>query len=219
MAKFTEENVAREMAKALDVDEDDLVIDEDDLFGEDTFTVELGRQEYRVVANDDVAEAIALAAVTEDLENEPEIFTPSFIESHIDMKALKSWVYDAQMEDDYAYDIAQEDSERFWEEAKRWGIDVPDEDDDGEMPDDVDDEYPEALQQAMAADRAEDPMGFFEDIYGKGEATKYAIEAVGIDIEAAAEDAVGTDGWQHFLARYDGNSQETSSGFVYWREN
>lgn len=36
--------------------------------------------------------------------------------------------------------------------------------------------------------------------------------------EAAAEDAVRVDGWQHFLSSYDGNSYETDSGFVYWRE-
>jgi len=27
------------------------------------------------------------------------------------------------------------------------------------------------------------------------------------------------DGWEHFLARYDGNSHETASGLVYRRVN
>jgi len=30
---------------------------------------------------------------------------------------------------------------------------------------------------------------------------------------------VKDDGWQHHLSRYDGNSTETKTGFVYWREN
>ena len=46
-----------------------------------------------------------------------------------------------------------------------------------------------------------------------------AIEIAGIDIDAAADDAVDTDGWEHFLARYDGKSHETDSGLVYWRVN
>jgi hypothetical protein len=221
--EFTEKNVLREMAKELDVDLDDLVIDESPLesFGEgEAYTVSTGRREWTAVADEDAAENIAIAVVTQDLEHEPEIFSPHFIESHINMNALERWVYDAAMEDDYAYEIAQSDPERFWQEAEYWGVpDLPEPDEDDEMPDDVDDVYIEGLKEAIAEEKAKNPMGFFEDIYGRDEATKYAIEAVGIDIEAAAQDAVDTDGWQHFLARYDGNSHETESGFIYWRDN
>ena len=51
------------------------------------------------------------------------------------------------------------------------------------------------------------------------EAVKQAIKAVGINVKAAAKDAVDTDGWQHFLAHYDGSSHTTDSGLVYWRTN
>lgn len=221
---FDEENVAAEMASALGVDPEELdEVEESPLtsFGEgEALTVKRGRLEYTIVPDEDAARNIAIAVVTQDLEHEPEIFNPSFIESHIDMKKLSRYVYDVEMEDDYAYDIAQEDPERFWEEAERWGVeDLPEEDEDGEMPDDVDDKYVEELKELIAKDRAQDPMSYFEDIYGRDEATKYAIQAVGIDIEEAAEDAVDTDGWAHFLSRYDGNYGETPAGFVYWREN
>lgn len=217
---FTEKNILREMEEALDEDHEALSIDESSLasFGEEAFTVKAGRQEWTVVKDDDVAEQLALAVVKQDLEQEPEIFNRDFIESHIDMDALKEWVHDAAMEDEYASEIARSDPGRFWEEAAHWGIDVPEPDEDGNMPDDVDDKYVEALQRMIADDKAEDPMAFFEDIYGSNEAQKYAIEAVGIDIEEAAQDAVDTDGWQHFLSRYDGNAYETASGFMYWRE-
>lgn len=225
--EFTEKNVLREMAKELEVKPGDLVIEESPLtsFGEgDAFTVSFAGggpygKEWTVVADDDAAENIALAVVAQDLEQQPEIFSRDFIESHINMKALERWVYEAQMEDDYAYEIARSEPDRFWEEAERWGIDVPEPDEDGDMPDEVDDEYIEELKEAIATDRAKDPMAFFEDIYGRDEATKYAIDAVGIDIEGAAEEAVNIDGWQHFLCHYDGTSDETDSGFVYWRDN
>ena len=62
-------------------------------------------------------------------------------------------------------------------------------------------------------------MDYLEDIYGKGDAVKQAIEIAGIDIDAAAEDAVDTDGAAHFLSSYDGNSYTTKGGLVYWRTN
>jgi hypothetical protein len=219
--EFNEKNILREMSEALGEDHEALSIDESSVasFGEEAYTVKAGRQEWTVVENDDVAERLALAVVTQDLEQEPEIFNRSFIESHIDMERLKEWVRDAVMEDEYSSEIARSEPERFWEEAAHWGIDVPEPDEDGNMPDDVDDKYVEALQEMIADDRAKDPMAFFEDLYGRDEAQKYAMEAVGIDIGEAAQDAVDTDGWQHFLSRYDGSSDETESGFVYWRES
>jgi len=217
---FTEASVRREMARELDLDPTDLGIDERDFFGEDTMAVSIGQREWTVVRDEDTAERIALATVTQDLEHEPEIFNRHFIESHIDEDALKKWVWQAAMEDDYADEIARHEPERFWEEADRWNVEnLPEPDEDGNMPDDVPNKYVEALKEKIADDKSEDPMAFFEDIYGKGEAAKYAIEAVGIDVEAAAKEAINVDGWQHFLARYDGNSSETDSGFVYWRDN
>ena len=62
-------------------------------------------------------------------------------------------------------------------------------------------------------------MRYLEDIYGKEDAVKQAIEIAGIDYNAAAEDAVDTDGASHFLSSYDGDSYETPSGLVYWRHN
>jgi hypothetical protein len=103
----------------------------------------------------------------------------------------------------------------FWREAERY-IDVPDEDE-GEMPDP--DDYIEEVAEKMTEERLKDPIAYLEDIYGAEDAVKQAIEIAGIDVDAAAEDAVDTDGAAHFLARYDGNSYETKSGLVYWRDN
>ncbi|MGA8297090.1 MAG: hypothetical protein WB770_08625, partial [Acidimicrobiales bacterium] len=76
----------------------------------------------------------------------------------------------------------------------------------------------EELAEKQVEVELEDPMRYLEDICGD-DAAKEAIRIAGIDIDAAADDAVDTDGWEHFLARYDGNSHETASGLVYWRVN
>ena len=74
----------------------------------------------------------------------------------------------------------------FWREAERY-IDVPEEDEDGEMPDPED--YIEDVADKMTDEQLKDPMAYLEDIYGD-DAAKQAIEIAGIDVNAAAEAAV-----------------------------
>jgi len=77
----------------------------------------------------------------------------------------------------------------------------------------------EDLAEKIAEDRLRDPIAYLEEIYGREDGIQQAIQIGGIDIAAAAQDAVNIDGWPHFLCRYDGNYEETPSGFVVWREN
>jgi hypothetical protein len=42
---------------------------------------------------------------------------------------------------------------------------------------------------------------------------------VGIDIEKAADEAVSTEGAEHFMCNYDGKYDTTKSGFLVWRHN
>jgi len=88
----------------------------------------------------------------------------------------------------------------------------------GEEPE-VPDSDIESVAEAETDEQLKDPMSYLEDIHGKEDAAKEAIKIAGIDAAAAIEDAVDTDGWQHFLSRYDGNSYDTPAGFVWWREN
>ena len=155
----------------------------------------------------------------QDLEQEPELFSKDFIESHIDKDklrdALKHDVIDMAIED--LTDEAERNPERFWRDYAREGFETPEENEDGELPEPTSSEI-EELAEKRADDQLEDPMGYLFEIYGDDVSAK-AIEIAGIDIDAAADDAVDTDGWEHFLARYDGNSHETDSGLVYWRVN
>jgi len=55
----------------------------------------------------------------------------------------------------------------------------------------------------------EDPMDYFvneQGIYSEEELIKQSF--ISIDTDEASQDAVNTDGWQHFIAIYDGNSLE-----------
>lgn len=219
-----EDAVLAEVAKALDIDPDELTITEDDrLTGFRTGTVyeiSLGRKEWRVVASEDQERELALEIVKQDLEEEPENFNQDFIESHIDKDKLRSElesdVLNSRIDD--LSDEADRNPERFWKEYEREGFDAPEEDEDGERPEPSQSEI-EELAEAQTKEQLKDPMQYLEDIYGDEAAAK-AIEIAGIDIDDAAEEAVSSDGPAHFLNSYDGNSYTTKpSGFVYWRTN
>jgi len=219
-----EDAVLADVAKELETDVEELSIEEDSGlsgFGEGTiYRIEEGRMEYNVAENYDQAYNLAVAVVKQDLEQEPEIFNKVFIESHINTDKLRdelmSDVVDHLIED--LTDEADRYPERFWDDYEREGLESPEEGEKGERPDPTPEEI-EELAEIRAKNLLQDPMEYLEDAYGREDAVKEAIRIAGIDIDAAADDAVDTDGWEHFLARYDGKSHETGSGLVYWRVN
>jgi hypothetical protein len=211
--------VLLDMARALDTAPADLKVTKGRPYSK-SYQVELGNQEYVVVPDDDTAYKIAIASVTDDLKDDPSMFDQEFIGRHIDQKKLKKAVYAAHMDDDYVAELARHQVDDFWDLARRLDVDkaVPDTDEEGALMEPTRKQIA-AVEEAYAEDRAKAPMEYFTDIYGHEEALKRAAEAAGIDVKAAAEDAVDTDGWQHFLASYDGNSHDTETGLVYWRVN
>jgi hypothetical protein len=223
-----EDQVLAEMSKALDIDPDELKI-RDDRSGFSVqayeITIKGGKKEWKVVASEDDERELALEIVKQDLEKEPEIFNKDFIESHIDMDRLKSELH-SDVLDMRIDDLTEMDTDDFWKEWEREGNNLPedvyeeneDEDEQGDAREPTHSEI-EELAQSQADDQLKDPMDYLSDIYGREDAVKKAIEIAGIDIDAAAEDAVDTDGAAHFLSSYDGHSTTTKSGLVYWRTN
>jgi hypothetical protein len=213
-----EEAVLAEVAKALDEKPEDLAIEEDSGltgFGEGViYRISAGRREWCVAESVDSAYDLAKAVVTQDLENEPEIFSKDFLESHIDTDKLRREL-ERDVQDMAEEDLREMSDREFWKTADGY-IELPEYDEEGELPDPED--YIEEVAVKVAEERLQDPMDYLSDIYGD-EAMAQAIKIAGIDVDAAATEAVDTDGWEHFLARYDGNSTETASGFVLWREN
>lgn len=217
-----EDSVLAEMAHALDIDPDELKI-RDDRSGFSVQAYEVttrgGRMEWRVVASEDDERELALEIVKQDLEQEPEIFKQSFIESHINTDRLRRDLEsDVQsMREEDLHDMAERHLDDFWREYEREGFDAPEEDEDGERREPKDSEI-EELAASLTEAELKDPMEYLRDIYGD-DAAKKAIDIAGIDIDAAAEEAVDTDGPAHFLSSYDGQSYTTPGGLVYWRTN
>lgn len=219
-----EDAVAAEMARELDIDPDELRIKESYLgdFGagtvyEITIRGSKNGKEWFVVSGDDQERELALAMVKQDLEESPENFNQDFIESHIDTDRLKRDL-ESDLQNSNEETLRDMRDSDFWREWEQEGFDAPEEDEDGDVPSPTDDQIAE-LAERQTEEQLKDPMSYLEDIYGREDAVKQAIQIAGIDIDAAAEEAVDTDGAAHFLSSYDGNSYTTKGGLVYWRHN
>lgn len=220
-----EADVAQVMAQELDCDPEDLELNDNgrgcfNSFGVGVFWyVELGKKGYVVAESHDAMRELALAVVEQDLNDEPESFNQVFIESHINIEKLRRDLESEENSANYDYFNDMDDDDLI-AEAKRWPVresDYIDEDEDGEeILSDRD-----GLIEALAEERTEqdlmDPVAYLQEMLGEQDGIKRAIEIAGIDVDAAAEDAVDTDGPEHFVAHYDGNSYELSNGWVYWR--
>ena len=212
-----EDEVLAEMAKELDIDASELKIERGSApngHGDAYIVSHRGPhgKEWCVVENEDAAHDIAVEGVKSDLDENPEYFNRNFIESHIDIERLKRDLYSDLHSSNYDY-ASEIESRRFWQEARRWGIEVPDE------PRDPEDAEFEAMAEAMTEEQLKDPIEYLTDMLGNEEGMKEAVRIGGIDIDAAAEEAVSTDDEGHYLSSYDGNTSNTSNGFVYWRTN
>ena len=219
-----EEAVLAEMARELDIDPEELSIKEErglSSFGAGTvYEITIrggGHKEWNVVENEDTEHELAVEIVKQDLDESPENFESGFIESHIDMdrlrQELKREVLDMRIED--LTETAERHPDDFWSDYEREGFSAPEEDEDGNRPE-PDSSQIEELAEAHTKERLRDPMEYLEEI---SDGIKRAIQIAGIDIDAAAEDAVDTDGAGHFLSSYDGSTSETKNGLVYWRTN
>lgn len=216
----SEEDVAVVMAKELDCDPDDLSLDDDgrglSSFGEGVlWYVELGKRSWVVAESAEQMREVAIAVVKQDLDSEPENFNQDFIESHINVDRLRSDLESDTQSSNYDYYNEERDSYLI-KEASRFGLDVEEyQDEDEELTDR--DGLIEALAEAKTEKDLKDPVEYLQDMLGREEGIQTAIKIGGIDIKAAAEDAVDTDGPEHFLSTYDGHSTELNNGWVYWR--
>jgi hypothetical protein len=191
------------------------------------FKVDIGNEEWLFFKDSDEAEKYALEGVKDDLRNEPGIFTQSWLQQFVDKEKLADAIGDPN-EDWEEENVGNLDYEELL--AKMVEESYIDFDDPIFFKKNGDARVENTARykrlQAIKDDYVEkekpappDPWQWLEDVYGKEEAGKQAIQLAGIDIDAAAKSAVSTDGWEHFVARHDGNSSSLENGAIYCRIN
>ena len=229
LIKATDEETLKQIQKELDFKDGDLTEFREEQSGVYAFTI--GSQDYYLFDDEDTAEQFAKDRVLEDLEDQPEIFTQSWLEGHIDTENLKDQLESDVSNSNYDYynDIADESDNKYQNRQIAELVEggYLDEDDvfdaEGNLKDEVDKEIVEkAIEEAVekkTEEELEDPIEYLENIYGKPDAMKEAIRIGGINYDEAADDAISVDGWQHFIASYDGNSIDLPNGKVLARTN
>jgi len=211
-------------AMAAELELDDLAIDDGgrgfSSFGTDTFyfiETSGGRRSWVVARDDDAMEELALAVIKQDLETQPELFSRHLIESNINIERLRRNLESDTHSSNYDYFNDMSDS-KLESELDRSSLDRDDyitTDDEGD--DELErDKLVEDLAEAKTERDLEDPVAYLQEILGDEDGIKQAAEIGGFDIDAAAQEAVDTDGAIHFLGSYDGNYTELGE-LRYWR--
>jgi len=174
-----------------------------------------GAGEYIVFESYDDAENACRDYVEEQLEEEPELFTQSWLDNYREINAGDiRFIADDLTE----MDMDRSDDE-LKEEAESRGIDVPD---DYEEKDDYAwrDELRDEIYNDHERELERDGKGYLVDdmgLYTEEDFNKQGF--VHIDTKEASESAVREDGVAHFFAGYDGNEIELPSGAYAYRVN
>jgi len=174
--------------------------------------------EWKLYKSEDEARTYALNDVEQRLLDEPENFTQDWLGNFVNQDRLKDYLREEAHDIEWLTDQSeQEQVDYLIKQGLLNEEDFYNEDMDFVDNEDLREAGLEAFREKKAADF--DPMEWFRDVYGRDEAMKYAIEAVGIDHHAAAENAIDTDGWSHYVSSYDDSYTNLSNGAVAWRTN
>ena len=162
---------------------------------------------YNLFSSYDEMEGEAEARIREDL-NEGGLFNTDFLASHIDMGNLKDMLHE---------DVYNMNLDRILDEAKNNPESITDElglsvKEIKKLFKDNDYTQFEELAERLSDDELEDPIQYLEDIYGREDGIKKAMDIGGIDYDETIEDAIASDGVEHFISGYDGLAHETKDG-------
>ena len=169
-------------------------------WGSDAGSFTVDGEEFNWIISEEEAERIAVEYVRQDLEESPEMFTEGWLLGHMDEDRIinelrgdiTNWVYDEP--ESYTSFINNEEPE---EEGS------------------YSEDQIERMAEGYLEDIRQDPVDWFKGVGYEG---ADLMSHLHIDIDSAAEDAVATDGWAHFLSHYDGNYAVTENGVVYFKE-
>lgn len=196
----------------------------------DKFTLEgAGNLEYTVYKSEEVAEQAALYQVKSDLEDSPENFRASWLQSYINEDDLRraignpydDWEGDLEGKNvpetiEFLVGEGKLDEETFYTKTGKLrkitrstqaildaAVDTYKEESKPEF-----DPW-EWLEEMHGGEGMENIYGLTPEQKSEmrlSNTVKAALDLVSIDIDQAARDAMRTDGWPHFMSPYDGRS-------------
>lgn len=193
-----------------------------------------GEREWIVFPDSETAEEAAVQKVREDLENEPEVFTQSWLQNFVKISETDKRIIADEEATCYAEGIKDEDDgDRIIGEAnleeelaelqeKLDNGDVTEEEFEKEKEELVDKAYEKLVEERTESIEVslDDPIRYFVDeqgLYSTDDLLKQSF--IQIDIDKAAQDAIDTDGVGHFIDVYDGSEVELPSGAVAYGTN
>lgn len=186
-----------------------------------------GNEEWRIFKDHETAENYAVEQVKSDLENEPEMFTQSFLERYLYVgetdkhmianEAASNYVDDleeervineANMEDEWK-ELCQKEDEKNTDPKQL-------EKDKEKFIEDAREKLRDELAESTKQQLTDDILNYIHDL---GYKSYTETSFVKINIDDAAKAAVDEDGVAHFLASYDDEEVELPSGAYAYRIN
>ena len=158
--------------------------------------------DYVIIQDEDEATRIATEQVKNDLEDDPQLFTQTWLQDFIYIGECAKNIMVSE-EENYIIEMVTEDSEIFENEEEKeiW----------------INETVKERLKEYEEG--LEDPINYFVNEHGMFNIEELMKQPwINIDVEKAAEDAVKVDGWSHFLSHYDGEYEETENGLIIFRD-
>jgi hypothetical protein len=201
------------------VKNDNLIVDNSD---SSSYTATNGSDEYLVFKTEDNAREVAIERVKEDLTENPQYFSKSWLSEYVDGESFFTDMYN-EWNEGYVNDIESEDSDeyanRLIEEMVDNGIISREE----AKEDDFDAEYYKndytELLTSNQIDEGNGGLDYYISNFGEEEAFKVVLNNNLINVEDASENAIDTDGIAHFISSYDGKQINLSNGHVAYRIN
>jgi len=234
---LSDDQIQESLVKHFREEDEDNIVEDFEADGEwggvhgNTGTFTVGTTKYRYILDDDEAVRIAEEYVFQQLRDEPGMFTQSWLESYLvvsdtDKRCVasdsSSSLVDDMSDDDVLestdmkdeYDKIQEEIDELDSDDKDYEIRLREfETQQSSLIDKAREQALEEAHDRIYDELDKDPIEYYKN-YGYTIPDMIRNNLLTVNETEASEDAVDTDGWQHFLSKYDGNSDETNEGFV-----
>ena len=172
--------------------------------------------EYVVYDNYDDAEQAVKENIRQQLEDEPELFNQSFIESHQTISETNARLFGNDFGDMMVED---RDLDELKEMADDYGIEYDEDVDEDKLKDELSYARSKEVTETILRDGLRSFLVDDEGIVSDDEFQEQYGKWLNLDIDSAVDDALDSDGLGHFLSSYDGDYKELKDGKVIARIN